>query len=162
MLKILSYFSQMFTPVALNLPPYPFKLHQKDDVILVFDELRKKDLVLTPEEWVRQHFVHFLILQKKYPKTLIKLEGGLKLNKLQKRTDILIFDKTGIPSVLVECKASSVKITQDVFDQIARYNMVHKVKYLAVSNGLHHYYCMMDYENNCYQFIEELPAYDEL
>lgn len=157
MLKILSYFSQMFKPVALDLPTYPFKLHQKDDVVLIFDELRKKDLVLTPEEWVRQHFVQFLIIQKKYPKTLIKLEGGLKLNKLQKRTDILVYDKNGEAQILVECKATSVKITQDVFDQAARYNMIHKVKYLVISNGLQHYYCVMDYSNDSYQFLQELP-----
>lgn len=157
MLKILSYFSPMFTPVALNLPPYPFKLHQTDGVIFIFDELRKKDLVLTPEEWVRQHFIKYLIIQKKYPKTLIKLEGGLKLNKLQKRTDIVVFDKTGVPEVLVECKATSVKITQAVFDQAARYNMIHKVKYLVISNGLQHYCCVMDYDNESYQFLQELP-----
>lgn len=157
MLKILGYFSLMFKPVELNLPEYPFKLHQKDNVVFIFDELRKKDLVLTPEEWVRQHFVQYLIIQKKYPKTLIKLEGGLKLNKLQKRTDIVVFDKNGSPQILVECKATSVKITQDVFDQVARYNMIHKVKYLMISNGLQHYCCVMDYENNSYQFLQELP-----
>lgn len=162
MLKILGYFSKMFKPVALNLPPYPFKLHQKDDLVFIFDELRKKELVLTPEEWVRQHFVQFLIVQKKYPKTLIKLEGGLKLNKLQKRTDILIFDKNGQAAVLVECKATSIKITQDVFDQAARYNMIHKVRYLVVSNGLEHFYCQINYENNSYQFLEELPNYQDI
>lgn len=149
----------MFNPVELNLPPYPFKLHQKNNVVFIFDELRKKDLVLTPEEWVRQHFVQYLIIQKKYPKTLTKLEGGLKLNRLQKRTDILIFDKSGKAQVLVECKATSIKITQDVFDQAARYNMIHKVKYLVISNGLQHFCCVMDYEKNSYQFLEELPAY---
>ena len=147
----------MFKPIPLNLPHYAFKLSQKDDVVFVFDELRKKDLVLTPEEWVRQHFVQYLIHQKKYPKTLIKLEGGLKLNNLQKRTDILIFDKAGEPCVLVECKATSVKIDQRVFDQAARYNMIHKVKYLVVSNGLQHYCCALNYENNTYQFLKELP-----
>lgn len=147
----------MFTPIPLNLPPYPFKLRQKESVVFIFDELRRKDLVLTPEEWVRQHFVQFLVIQKKYPKTLIKLEGGLKLNKLQKRTDILVFDKSGETQILVECKATSVKITQDVFEQAARYNMVHKVKYLVVTNGLQHYFCIMDYEKNSYQFLEELP-----
>ena len=149
----------MFKPVALNLPPYPFKLTQQDEVIYIFDELRKKRLVLTPEEWVRQHFIQFLILQKKYPKTLIKLEGGLKLNQLQKRTDILIFNQFGKADVLVECKATSVKIDQKVFDQIARYNMIHQVNYLVVSNGLQHYYCKMDYEQQTYSFIEELPVY---
>lgn len=151
----------MFKPIELNLPPYAFKLHQKDGVVFIFDELRKKDLVLTPEEWVRQHFIRYLIIQKKYPRTLIKLEGGIKLNRLQKRTDILVFDQNGKAQVLVECKATSVKITQDVFDQAARYNMVHKVKYLVVSNGLQHYCCAMDYANNNYQFINELPECDK-
>ncbi|WP_017258073.1 type I restriction enzyme HsdR N-terminal domain-containing protein [Pedobacter arcticus] len=147
----------MFKPVALNLPPYAFKLTQKESIVFIFDELRKKYLVLTPEEWVRQHFVQFLIIQKKYPKTLIKLEGGLKLNKLQRRTDILVFDKSGEAHILVECKATSIKITQDVFEQAARYNMVHKVKYLVITNGLQHYYCVMDYKKNSYQFLKELP-----
>ncbi|OAQ39844.1 restriction endonuclease subunit R [Pedobacter psychrophilus] len=149
----------MFKPIPLNLPQYPFKLSQKDDVVFIFDELRKKDLVLTPEEWVRQHFVKYLIIQKKYPKTLIKLEGGLKLNKLQKRTDILIFDRAGEPIILVECKATSVKIDQKVFDQAASYNMIHKVKFLVVSNGLKHYCCVLNYETNSYQFLEELPEF---
>ena len=152
----------MFKPIPLNLPPYPFKLSEQDGVIYVFDELRKKKLVLTPEEWVRQHFIQFLILQKKYPKTLIKLEGGLKLNQLQKRTDILIFNKEGKADVLVECKATTVKIDQKVFDQAARYNMIHQVNYLLVSNGLVHYCCKMDYANQTYTFMEELPSYQEI
>ena len=152
----------MFKPIPLNLPPYPFKLSEQEGVIYVFDELRKKKLVLTPEEWVRQHFIQFLILQKKYPKTLIKLEGGLKLNQLQKRTDILIFNKEGKADVLVECKATTVKIDQKVFDQAARYNMIHQVNYLLVSNGLVHYCCKMDYANQTYTFLEELPAYQEI
>jgi hypothetical protein len=149
----------MFKPEPLNLPPYPFKLSQKDDQLFIFDEIRKKSLVLTPEEWVRQHFIQYLIQHKKYPKSLIKLEGGLKLNQLQKRTDILIYSKIGLPEILVECKASSVKIDQKVFDQIARYNMIHQVKYLAVSNGLQHYFCRMDYQNASYNFVEDLPLY---
>ena len=152
----------MFKPKLLNLPPYPFKLTQKDDTLFIFDELRKKSLVLTPEEWVRQHFIQFLIHQKKYPRTLIKLEGGLKLNQLQKRTDILVFNSLGKADILVECKASSVKIDQKVFDQIARYNMVHQVNYLAVSNGLQHYFCRMAYQNSTYAFIEDLPLYSEI
>lgn len=149
----------MFEPVQLNLPPYPFKLSEQDGLIYVFDELRKKKLVLTPEEWVRQHFIQFLILRKKYPKTLFKLEGGLKLNSLQKRTDILIFNKEGKADILVECKATTVKIDQKVFDQAARYNMIHQVNYLLVTNGLEHYCCKMDYEQQTYSFIEELPIY---
>ena len=149
----------MFKPIPLNLPPYPFKLKEIDKQLFIFDELRKKDLVLTPEEWVRQHFIQHLINQKKYPKTLIKLEGGLKLNQLQKRTDILVFDLDGKPNILIECKATSVKIDQKVFDQIASYNIIHQVNYLVVSNGLNHYYCEMDYENKSYHFIEDIPDY---
>lgn len=149
----------MFKPVPLNLPPYPFKLTQKDDDLFIFDELRKKNLLLTPEEWVRQHVVQYLMIQKKYPKNFIKLEGGLKLNQLQKRTDILVFDGFGKADILVECKATSVKIDQKVFDQAARYNMIHRVNYLLVSNGLNHYCCKLDYENETYSFLEELPEY---
>jgi len=149
----------MFKTVSLILSPHPFRLTQKEEVLYIFDEQRKKSLVLTPEEWVRQHFIQFLINDRKYPKTLIKLEGGLKLNQLQKRTDILIFNQFGKADVLVECKATSVKINQKVFDQIARYNMIHQVNYLVVTNGLQHYYCKMDYEQHTYSFIEELPCY---
>src|SRR6476620_1467975 len=100
----------MFKPVPLNLPPFPFKLTSKAEQVYIFDELRKKNLVLTPEEWVRQHFVQFIIKEKKYPKTLIKLEGGLVLNQLQKRTDIIVFNQFGKADILIECKATSVKI----------------------------------------------------
>jgi hypothetical protein len=149
----------MFEPIPLNLPPQPFKLTQTNGALYIFDELRKKHLLLTPEEWVRQHFVMYLIMVKNYPKSLIKLEGGLKINQTQNRTDILIFDKDGIPNILVECKASTVKINQKVFDQAARYNSLHRVKYLMVSNGLEHYCCEMNYEKHTYQFVNELPNY---
>ncbi|MES2873148.1 MAG: type I restriction enzyme HsdR N-terminal domain-containing protein, partial [Bacteroidota bacterium] len=125
----------MFEPTPLNLPEYPFRLKQENNTTYIFDGVRKKFLVLTPEEWVRQHFVQFLIQEKKYPRTLIKLEGGLKLNSLQKRSDILLFNSSGEKIILVECKAPSIKITQATFDQVARYNFVHQVKYLVVSNG---------------------------
>jgi hypothetical protein len=149
----------MFNPTPLNLPPYAFKLKKKNGLLYVFDDLRKKHLVLTPEEWVRQHFVKYLIDYKNYPKSLIKLEGGLTLNQLQKRTDIVIFNKDGKADILVECKASTIKIDQKVFDQAASYNMIHQVNFLVVSNGLQHYYCKMDYINKTYYFIEELPSY---
>lgn len=128
----------------------------------LFDEIRKKHIIITPEEWVRQHFVQYLINQKGYPKTLIKLEGGLKLHGNARRTDIVVFNPRGERILLIECKAPSVTINQKVFDQVARYNMVHKVSLLAVSNGLNHYYCHIDQENRSYKFIEELPGYKEL
>ncbi|RXF69794.1 type I restriction enzyme HsdR N-terminal domain-containing protein [Arcticibacter tournemirensis] len=149
----------MFEPVPLNLPACPFKIKQEGDVNFIFDDIRKKFLVLTPEEWVRQHFVQFIIQEKKYPKTLIKLEGGLKLHSLQKRTDIVVFNSQGEKILMIECKAPSVAINQKVFDQIARYNIVHKIPLLAVSNGLQHYYCTIDFETKSYKFIESLPDY---
>ncbi|WPV00380.1 type I restriction enzyme HsdR N-terminal domain-containing protein [Mucilaginibacter sp. cycad4] len=143
----------------LNLPPYPFKISDDNGTLTLFDEIRKKTIIITPEEWVRQHFVQYLIKQKSYPRSLIKLEGGLKLNTLQKRTDIVVFNSSGERILMIECKAPSVTIDQKTFDQIARYNMVHKVPLLAVSNGLQHYYCTIDHEKCTYQFIEELPGY---
>jgi hypothetical protein len=146
----------------LNLPPYPFRITERDNQFFVFDEIRKKTLLITPEEWVRQHFVQYLVLQKKYPKSLIQLEGGLKLNGQIKRSDILIFNSQGEKVLLVECKAPSVKITQNVFDQIARYNIVHRVPLLAVTNGLEHFYCKIDFEQEKYYFLEKLPDYEEI
>ncbi|HVS92510.1 MAG TPA: type I restriction enzyme HsdR N-terminal domain-containing protein [Mucilaginibacter sp.] len=146
----------------LKLPPYPFKITDHDGKLTLFDEIRKKHIVLTPEEWVRQHFVQFLINQKGYPRSLIRLEGGLKLHGMQRRTDIVVFNSAGERILIVECKSPDVGITQKVFDQVARYNMVHKVSILAVSNGLDHYYCTIDFAGGKYQFIEDLPAYREI
>jgi hypothetical protein len=143
----------------LNLPPYPFNITDDEGQLYIFDDLRKKNLLLTPEEWVRQHFVQFLIHQKNFPKGLIKLEGGLKVNTRQRRTDILVFNNAGQKVLLVECKAPQVKLNQLVFDQIARYNFTHRVPYLAVSNGLQHYYCKIDFDLNTYSFIPDIYAY---
>src|ERR1700712_4255993 len=148
--------------LPLQLPPYPFKISDQNGQLSLFDEIRKKHIIITPEEWVRQHFVQYLINQKKYPKTLIKLEGGHKLHGMAKRTDIVVYNSSGEKILLVECKAPSVTIDQKTFDQVARYNIVHKVKLLAVSNGLQHYYCRIDFERNDYKFIEELPDYGEI
>jgi hypothetical protein len=146
----------------LQLPPYPFKIVEQNGVLTIFDEIRKKHIIITPEEWVRQHFVQYLINQKGYPKSLIKLEGGLKLHGKARRTDIVVFNSKGERILLIECKAPSVSIDQKVFDQVARYNMVHKVSLLAVSNGLKHYYCRIDFDKQSYSFIEELPQYKEV
>lgn len=143
----------------LNLPPYPFKITDENGQLTLFDEIRKKNIIITPEEWVRQHFVQYLIKQKKYPKTLIKLEGGHKLHGKPKRSDIIVFNSAGEKILLVECKAPAITIDQKVFDQIARYNIVHKIALLAVTNGLQHYYCEIDFEKKSYKFIEELPNY---
>ncbi|MCK5639056.1 MAG: type I restriction enzyme HsdR N-terminal domain-containing protein [Flavobacteriaceae bacterium] len=143
----------------LNLPPYSFKIKSKENKLYIFDMLRKKNVVLTPEEWVRQNFIQYLIIEKKYPKSLIAIEKQLKINNLSKRTDILVFDKTGLTNIIVECKAPTVKITQDAFDQIARYNLSLNSNYLIVTNGMQHYYCKMDYQLKKYNFLNDIPDY---
>ncbi|WP_438972087.1 type I restriction enzyme HsdR N-terminal domain-containing protein [Polaribacter sp.] len=144
----------------LNLPDFNFKIKNSENKMLIFDNLRKKYLVLTPEEWVRQHFVHYLISEKKYPISLIAIEKQLTLNTRKKRTDILVFNQLGTPELIVECKAPSVKITQDTFDQIARYNLKLNANYLIVTNGLTHFYCKMDFKNKTYIFLKDIPAYN--
>jgi len=144
----------------LNLPSYSFKLKSNKKHTLIFDNLRKKYLVLTPEEWVRQHFVQFLIQEKNYPQSLIALEKQLIINNLKKRTDIVVFNKEGEPDIIVECKAPSIKISQDTFDQIARYNLQLNAKYLIITNGLEHYFCSLDHENKTYVFLKEIPNYN--
>ena len=117
-------------------------------------------MVLTPEEWVRQHIVHYLISTKNYPISLIAVEKKVTVNKLTKRTDILVFNAQGNPHIIVECKAPSIKITQDAFDQIARYNLKLKANYLIVTNGLTHFYAYMDLDKECYVFLDEIPNYN--
>ena len=143
----------------LNLPTYNFKLKSKENKTLIFDKFRKKHVVLTPEEWVRQNFTCFLFNEKKYPISLIALEKQLVINNLKKRTDIIVFNKKGTPEIIVECKAPNIQISQKTFDQIARYNLKIKAKYLVVTNGLNHFYAMMDHENETYIFLKELPNF---
>ncbi len=143
----------------LNLPTYNFKLKSSENKTLIFDKLRKKYVVLTPEEWVRQHYVCFLIEEKEYPISLIALEKQLIINNRKKRTDILVFNNKGNHEIIVECKAPSIKITQDTFDQIARYNLKLKANYLIVTNGLEHFYCKMDFEKETYIFLKDIPRH---
>ncbi|CAM1374564.1 type I restriction enzyme HsdR N-terminal domain-containing protein [Tenacibaculum xiamenense] len=143
----------------LNLPTFNFKLKSNENKTLIFDCLRKKYLVLTPEEWVRQHFVMYLMEVKKYPASLIAVEKQLTINQLKKRTDIVIFNKQGTPNIIVECKAPKIKITQATFDQIARYNLKLNADFLVVTNGLEHFYCMLDSENERYVFLRDIPEY---
>lgn len=146
--------------IKLNLPTYNFKLKSSENKTYIFGIIRKRFLVLTPEEWVRQHYVNFLITDKKYPISLVNVEKQLSINNLKKRFDILVFSTKGVPEIIVECKAPSVKITQETFDQIARYNLKLNAKYLIVTNGLVHYFCKMDYENESYIFLREIPDYN--
>ncbi len=146
----------------LNLPEYNFNIRQINDKTEILDKIRKKYIALTPEEWVRQNFVMFLINEKKVPESLISIEKQLVFNRMLKRTDIVVYNNLAIPKIIVECKSPKIKISQKVFEQIARYNMTLKVDYLIVTNGLQHFYCLMDYEKHDYKFIKELPNYDEL
>ena len=143
----------------LNLPQYPLKIKEEGGTRYIFDSIRKKYLVLLPEEWVRQNFIQFLVRDKNYAASLIAIEKGLKLNELQKRADIVIYDKQAKPIVLIECKAPKVKINQEVFEQVARYNMVFKVPYLVVTNGLEHYCAKVNFETNSFEFLKDIPDY---
>ena len=128
----------------------------------MFDAIRKKYVVLQPEEWVRQQFIAYLIKHKNYPASLISIEKGLKVNQLQKRFDAVIFDRNGLPLILIEFKAPTVKLSEKTFSQVAAYNLKMKVKYLIISNGLTHYCCRMNYENNSFQFLKDIPDYEAI
>lgn len=144
----------------LNFQLYNFRFKNSENKVSIFDEIRKKFIILTPEEWVRQHVVQFLLEEKNYPKSLINVEKVLKVNGLRKRYDVVVFNPDGSIFILIECKAPEIKIAQVTFDQIARYNMTMKAEYLMVTNGLNHYFCQMDFENEKYQFLTELPIYE--
>jgi len=145
--------------VALNLPAFDCKTKQVDGKPYIFDLLRRKYVRLSPEEWVRQHIVNLLLTHYAYPKALIRMEGGLTLNMTQKRTDIVVFDRQGQPFLVVECKAPHIPLTQAVFDQIARYNHVHRAPYLVISNGLTHYCCGIDHATADVRFLDDFPAF---
>ena len=146
----------------LNLPSFDKKVIQKEGKPFIFDIIRRQYVALTPEEWVRQHFVHFLISEKGYPQSLMANEVQLKLNGMSRRCDTVAYDRTLCPRVIVEYKAPTVNITQQVFDQICRYNMVLQVDYLIVSNGLNHYCCKVDNATHTYMFLKDIPSYEEV
>ena len=146
----------------LNLPKTELKIITKDGKLHVFDVLRRKYVALTPEEWVRQQFVHFLIGQKGYPAECIGNEVSINLNGTKKRCDTVVYGGNAQPTMIVEYKSPQVEITQQVFEQISRYNIKLRVKWLIVSNGLQHYGCQIDYESGTYQFVEDIPAYDDI
>ena len=143
----------------LNLPKVALKTKSVEGTIQVFDVIRKKYFVLTPEEWVRQHFIHYLNNEKNYPMGLMGVEKMVKYNALKTRADIILYTTEGKAKMIVECKAANVKITQDTFNQIAKYNFKLKVPFLVVTNGMQHFCCRMDYENNSISFLEEVPAF---
>ena len=143
----------------LNFKRYPFTLKNRENKRYIFDVVRKKEILLTPEEWVRQHCLHYLIYDKKYPISLINVEKKINVYGREKRYDIIIYTPQGEVTLLVECKSPKVVIDQKVFDQIARYNLSANSQYLMVTNGLSHVYCQMDYKAQTYHFLKDLPNY---
>ena len=145
----------------LNFKQYSFRFKNRENKPLIFDVVRKKFMVLTPEEWVRQNTIQYLVKELNIPLSLINVEKQIKLHGTIKRYDIVTFNPDGSIHLIVECKADSIKISQDTFDQIARYNLVLKSTFLMVTNGMDHYYCKMDLQNKRYSFLETLPEYQK-
>ena len=143
----------------LNFPKFSFRFKNNENKISIFDSIRKKFVILQPEEWVRQHCIQYLTEKKNYPKSLINVEKSLLINSLQKRYDIVIFNTDGSIHIIVECKAPDVPINQHTFDQIAKYNSVLNASFLMLTNGLNHYYCQMDFKAGQYQFLKDIPDY---
>ncbi len=144
---------------ALNLPEFDCKLTEIDGKPYIFDLLRRRYVRLTPEEWVRQHMINLLMQHYQYPRTLIRAEGGVVLNATQKRTDLLTFSRDGSPYLLIECKAPHIPLNQAVFDQVARYNHVHKAPYLVITNGLTHYCCQLCHQTDAVTFLTDFPPF---
>lgn len=145
----------------LNLPEYNFRTKTENDKTLIFDGIRKKFVVLTPEEWVRQHFIEYLKKEKNYPETLMAVEKQIAVNGMQRRFDLLVYTRNGQPLLIAEFKAPEVKITQETFDQVVRYNMALKVEKIIVSNGLQHFACEIDYSKNSYAYLPGIPVFVE-
>lgn len=146
----------------LNLPPFDVRIADRNGKAAVFDFLRRKYVALTPEEWVRQHFVHFLVEHKGYPKGLLVNEQELRLGQKRMRCDTILYNKVMQPQMIIEYKAPTTRIQQGTFDQISAYNLLLRVDYLIVSNGLHHYCCRMDYDSKQYSFLNDIPDYGNL
>lgn len=144
----------------LNLPAFDYKTKKEGGRNFILDLIRRKYVVLTPEEWVRQHFLHFLIHDLRYPKSLFKVESGLKFNTLQKRSDILVHNRKGEPWMLIECKSPDIKLTQKAFNQIAVYNMTIQAKYLAVTNGMIHFCCQVSETGEPGTFLIDFPQFE--
>lgn len=148
--------------LQLNLPSHNFRIKKEKDKYFIFDSQRKRFVSLTPEEWVRQHFIRFLLDVKGYPAASLAVEKQLKINGMNKRCDAILYNKMAEPILIIECKAPTVLITQQTFDQVAVYNTKLKVDYFMISNGLEHYCCKVNVENSKYEFYPEIPDYSTL
>ncbi len=148
--------------IRLSLPEYQFKIERSaDGKLYVFDVIRKKNILLTPEEWVRQNFIRFMNEAHNIPYSRMVLEKDLLLNGQKKRIDVLVYNSAGKPFAIVECKAATVKIAQGTFDQAARYNMVFQVPYLIVTNGMEHFYSRINHEEKSFSFLKDFPALEK-
>jgi type I site-specific restriction endonuclease len=147
---------------TLQLPSYPFKTRKKAEGFDIWDDLRRKYVKLTPEEWVRQHMVQYLIQYQGFPKGLISVEHSIRYMQQDRRSDIVCYNTMGEPLMLIECKAPEVNINQKVFEQSALYNSILKAPYLVVSNGICHYCCQINHETRKYVFLENIPAYESI
>ena len=145
--------------IKLNLPAYNFKTIKKENKLYIFDSFRKKFVLLTPEEWVRQNFLMYLVEHKGYKPSLIVVEASLKYHKMNKRCDALIYNSKGDIIMIVECKSTEVELSQKVFDQVIRYNYSFMVKHLTITNGMAHYCCRIDYSSGKYDFLNNIPDY---
>ncbi len=145
----------------LNFPAYQLQLKKKDDKLYIFDVIRKKYYLLTPEEWVRQHTLHYLIYDKKYPKNLIAVEKQLLINQTKRRFDIVVFNREMQPHILVECKAPKISISQATFDQANQYNWLLKAPFLFLTNGKKHIFCEINFSQNNFKFLQELPSHSD-
>ena len=148
--------------IKLKLPEPKFKIKSVNNIIQVFDQVRKKFIVFTPEERVRQYLIYFLNIERSYPFGLMKLEQKLYYNKMLCRADVLIYNNKGEPVMLIECKAPHIKLSQNIFDQIAKYNYVLKVPYLLISNGVQHFCCHIDYTTDSISFLQDIPSFLEI
>jgi len=151
-----------FCRLQLRFSKYDFNIKVEDNKQTIFDIVRKKYVALTPEEWVRQHVIHYLVQEHEFPKALISVEKKLIVNELVKRTDVVLYNRNAIPVLIVECKAPDIRVTQKTIDQVARYNLTLRVPYLWVTNGSEHVACRIDHVSRSYAFIEELPSGTDL
>lgn len=146
----------------LNLPTYFFRIKEDKGKKYIFDEIRRRFVLLTPEEWVRQHMINFLVNLKNFPRMLISVEKGFSQNRNRQRYDLLIYNRLGKPLMIVECKAPGVEINQQVFDQAGRYNNRHKAAYMLITNGMKHYCCTINIANKQYSFLKDIPDFNEM
>jgi len=146
--------------IKLNFPEFELNIKKSSKGFEIFDIVRKKYVLLTDEEWVRQHCIHYLINYRNYPLSLLSIEKQLKVNNMTRRTDIVVYGKNDLlPKLIVECKAPHIELDNSVFEQIAQYNITMKVDYLYITNGIKHYISKINFSDSSFIFMDEIPEY---